>query len=102
MSVATPQILATLGSSIIFKFLQKPRGTPGDHSIAIVLACGGISTLVAAFLTSRIKDEVEIPEELAYQAVEEGRGGAETERRRRSVSRERSLVRSESYGGLEY
>jgi solute carrier family 45 protein 1/2/4 len=101
MSIATPQILATVGSSIIFKFFQKPRGTPGDHSIAIVLACGGISTLVAAFLTSRIKDEVEIPEELAYQAVEEGRGRAESERRR-SVSRERSLVRSESYGGLEY
>jgi len=102
MSVATPQILATVGSSIIFKFFQKPRGTPGDHSIAIVLACGGISTLVAAFLTSRIKDEVELPEEFAYQAVEEGRGRAETERRRRSISRERSLVRSESYGGLEY
>jgi len=29
MAVAAPQILATIGSSIIFKFLQKPRGTPG-------------------------------------------------------------------------
>ncbi|TVY65713.1 General alpha-glucoside permease, partial [Lachnellula suecica] len=51
MSISTPQILATIGSSIIFKFLQKPRGTPGDRSISVVLACGGLSTLVAAFLT---------------------------------------------------
>jgi solute carrier family 45 protein 1/2/4 len=69
MSVSSPQIFATVGSSIIFKFLQKPRGTPGDHSIAVVLAAGGLSTLVAAFLTSRIQDEVEIPEGVV---VEEG------------------------------
>ncbi|KAH8663598.1 hypothetical protein BGZ60DRAFT_411698 [Tricladium varicosporioides] len=93
MSIAAPQILATIGSSILFKFLQKPRGTPGDRSIAVVLACGGISTLVAAFLTSRIKDEVEIPEE---GAVEEARGEGDRE------ERERMLVRSGSFGGLEY
>lgn len=91
MSIATPQILATVGSSIMFKFLQKPRGTPGDHSIAYVLAVGGLSTLVAAFLTSRIKDEVDIPDTL----VEEG-----SERRRRSS--EGALVRSQSFGALQY
>lgn len=92
MAIATPQILATIGSSIIFKFLQKPRGVPGDRSISVVLAAGGISTLVAAYLTSRIKDEVQIPEGL----VEEGH----TARPRRSE--ERGLVRSQSVSGLEY
>jgi solute carrier family 45 protein 1/2/4 len=95
MSIATPQILATIGSSIIFKFLQKPRGTPGDRSIAVVLAAGGVSTLVAAYLTSRIKDEVELPGEVV--PTEEP-----TREERRSLSRERGLVRSGSYTGLEY
>jgi solute carrier family 45 protein 1/2/4 len=95
MAIASPQILATFGSSIIFKFLQKPRGTPGDRSIAVVLAAGGLFTLVAAFLTSRIKDEVELPEE-----IDGGRGRSNEigESRRRS----QSLVRSHSYTGLEY
>jgi solute carrier family 45, member 1/2/4 len=95
MAIAAPQILATIGSSIIFKFLQKPRGTPGDRSIAVVLAAGGISTLVAAWLTSRIKDEVELPGEMV--PTEEP-----TREERRSLSRERGLVRSGSYVGLEY
>lgn len=93
MAIATPQIIATVGSSIIFKFFQKPRGTPGDHSISIVMACGGVSTLVAAYLTSRIKDEVEIPESL----VEEGHAA-----RPRRSEEGRSLIRSQSFGGLEY
>ncbi|QSZ34728.1 hypothetical protein DSL72_007583 [Monilinia vaccinii-corymbosi] len=63
MSVAAPQILATLGSSLIFNFMQKPRGTPGDRSFSVVMAAGGISTLFAAYLTSRIKDEIKIPGE---------------------------------------
>ncbi len=95
MSIAAPQILATVGSSILFKFLQKPRGTPGDRSIAVVLAAGGISTLVAAYLTSRIKDEVDLPAEAI--PTEEP-----TREERRSLSRERGLVRSGSYTGLEY
>jgi solute carrier family 45 protein 1/2/4 len=70
MAIACPQILATLGSSLIFKFFQKPRGTPGDHSIAIVMACGGIATLGAAYLTSQIKDVVDVQEEF----IEEGQG----------------------------
>lgn len=92
MAIATPQILATIGSSIMFKFLQKPRGTPGDHSIAYVLAAGGLFTLIAAYLTSRIKDEVEIPAGLVEEGVED--------RRRRSS--EGALVRSQSFGPLQY
>lgn len=104
MAIAAPQIVATIGSSIIFKFLQKPRGTPGDRSISVVLAAGGVSTLVAAWLTSRIKDEVELPD------VEGGISGGESETEnvmRRSEeglrrSRSRSLVRSGSFGGVNY
>lgn len=43
--------------------MQKPRGIPGDRSFAVVMAAGGICTLFAAYLTSRIKDEIEIPGE---------------------------------------
>ncbi|KAM3068832.1 hypothetical protein ACMFMG_010994 [Clarireedia jacksonii] len=82
MSVAAPQTIATLGSSLIFKFFQKPRGVPGDKSFPIVMAAGGVSTLVAAYLTSRIKDEIEVPGE----AAEEGR----STRPRRSI--ENSLI----------
>ena len=93
MAIATPQIIATIGSSIIFKFLQKPRGTPGDRSISIVMAAGGLSTLVAAYLTSRIKDEVEFSE-----GVEEGH----SERRPRRSGEGRGLIRGHSFSGLEY
>ncbi|KAG4427781.1 hypothetical protein IFR05_016735 [Cadophora sp. M221] len=95
MAIASPQILATIASSIIFKFLQKPRGTPGDRSISVVLAAGGLSTLVAAWLTSRIKDEVELPEELMGE-------GRQTREQRRSMSQERGLIRSRSNTGLNY
>ncbi|EHL01164.1 putative General alpha-glucoside permease [Glarea lozoyensis 74030] len=90
MSIAAPQIIATLASSAVFHFMQKPRGTPGDHSFAVVLAGGGLSTLVAAFLTSRIRDEVELPEE---GVVEEARIDGESAR---------MLVRRGSMSGLEY
>lgn len=63
MSVSAPQIIANIGSSLIFKIWQKPRGTPGDHSIAIVLALGGLFALVSAFFVLRIKDDVSVPPE---------------------------------------
>jgi len=59
---------------------------------------GGVSTLVAAFLTARIKDEVEIPEVMA----EEGSERVVSRASRRSMSQERGMVRSESYSGLQY
>lgn len=49
MAIAAPQILANVGSSIIFKIWQKPRGTPGDNSLAFVLAIGGLFVLASAF-----------------------------------------------------
>ncbi|CAL3964670.1 hypothetical protein PZA11_002378 [Diplocarpon coronariae] len=93
MAIATPQILATLGSSAMFWFLQKPRGTPGDRSYAAVLAAGGLFALVAAYLASQIKDEVELSEEASLGASRE---------MRRSMSQERGLIRNRSYTGLNY
>lgn len=93
MAIASPQIIATVGSSIIFKFLQKPRGVPGDRSYSVVLAAGGICTLVAAWLTSRIKDEVPLPTpEEDYRPA--------TAEERRSLTQERNLVRSHSYSHI--
>ncbi|KAL2255468.1 hypothetical protein VTK26DRAFT_3289 [Humicola hyalothermophila] len=57
MAIAAPQIIATVVSSIIFRLFQKPRGVPGDHSIAIVLALGGVTVLVSALFIHRIRDE---------------------------------------------
>ncbi|THX73331.1 hypothetical protein D6D04_08581 [Aureobasidium pullulans] len=59
VAIAAPQVIATLVSSAIFKALQKPRGTPGDDSVAWVLRFGGLAALVAAYLTSRITEEGE-------------------------------------------
>ncbi|KAG6304646.1 hypothetical protein E4U45_001323 [Claviceps purpurea] len=56
MAIAVPQMIATLGSSLVFKLIQKPRGTPGDHSFATVMALGGISVLVACVFALKIDD----------------------------------------------
>ncbi|KAG6036705.1 hypothetical protein E4U40_000365 [Claviceps sp. LM458 group G5] len=56
MAIAVPQMIATLGSSLVFKLIQKPRGTPGDHSFATVMALGGISVLVACLFALKIDD----------------------------------------------
>ena len=60
VAIAAPQVIATLVSSAIFKALQKPRGTPGDDSVAWVLRFGGVAALIAAYLSTKIEDsEVE-------------------------------------------
>jgi solute carrier family 45, member 1/2/4 len=71
MAIAAPQILANVGSSIIFKIWQKPRGTPGDHSFAIVLALGGICVLASSFFVLRIKDD----STAAADAIKDVEGG---------------------------
>ncbi len=126
MAIAAPQIIATVVSSVIFRFFQKPRGVPGDHSIAIVLALGGITVLVSAWFIHRIRDDPGSPGD-AMGAVEGdveggsvsgesgGSGGGSGSRpstirsRSRSVERmpraslERAaLVRNSSFGGAEY
>ncbi|KAK2592882.1 hypothetical protein QQS21_009414 [Conoideocrella luteorostrata] len=57
MAIAIPQMVATLGSSVVFKIVQKPRGTPGDHSFAIVMALGGIFVLGSCIFAIQIKDD---------------------------------------------
>lgn len=57
VAIASPQVIATLGSSLIFRALQKPRGTPGDRSMPVVMAVGGLFALVAAFMASRLAEE---------------------------------------------
>src|SRR5271156_2082612 len=59
VAVSTPQILATLISSVVFKVLQKPRGVPGDTSLGWVLRIGGVAALIATYFTSRLGDGFE-------------------------------------------
>jgi len=77
MAIAVPQILATVGSSIIFKFLQKPRGTPGDHSMAVVMALGGGFVLLSCFFAASVRDRPpELPEEVVVEEQLEAPGSA--------------------------
>jgi solute carrier family 45 protein 1/2/4 len=59
VAVSAPQVIATLISSAIFKWLSKPRGTPGDESVAWCMRFGGICALVAAWLTMRVGEDKE-------------------------------------------
>jgi solute carrier family 45 protein 1/2/4 len=68
VAIAAPQVIATLASSLIFKMLQKPRGTPGDNSVAWVLRFGGCCAIVAAWLTLRVHEEKEDAELAAADA----------------------------------
>jgi solute carrier family 45 protein 1/2/4 len=63
VAIAAPQVIATLVSSVIFRILQKPRGSPGDNSVAWVLRFGGCCAVVAAWLTLRVKEESELLED---------------------------------------
>ncbi len=57
VAIASPQIIATLVSSAIFKLAQKERGVPGDDSVGWVLRFGGLAALVAAYMTKRVGEE---------------------------------------------
>lgn len=59
VAVASPQIVATLVSSAIFKLAQKQRGEPYDTSVGWVLRFGGLAALVAAVFTWRIREDAE-------------------------------------------
>jgi solute carrier family 45 protein 1/2/4 len=63
VAIAAPQVIATLVSAIMFKLLQKPRGTAGDTSVAWVLRFGGVCALVAAWLTLQVNEEKEEEDE---------------------------------------
>lgn len=57
VAISAPQVLSTLISSLIFRIAAKPRGTPGDESVAWCLRFGGICAVVAAWLTTRVGEE---------------------------------------------
>lgn len=59
VAISAPQVLATLISSIIFKIAARPRGAPGDESVAWCLRFGGLCALGAAWLTLRMGEENE-------------------------------------------
>ncbi|KAK4189551.1 major facilitator superfamily domain-containing protein [Podospora australis] len=111
MAIAAPQIIATVVSSIIFHYFQKPRGEPGDHSIAIVLALGGITVFISAWFIHRIRDDPDTPTDI-MSAVEDGeplsrpstaRSRARSHEQLPRASLERAtLVRNKSFGGMEY
>lgn len=115
MAIAAPQIIATVGSSIIFKIWQKPRGTPGDHSIAVVLALGGACVLVSSFFVAQIQDDPSLPAD-AMADVEQGEQGEASyqppnlsharkssfEQRNRATQGRATLTRNKSFGGMEY
>lgn len=102
MAIAAPQMIATLGSSIIFRIWQKPRGTPGDHSMSIVFALGGIFVLVSSFFLLGMKDGGSMPSDLVTGLEE---GDHESGRRMSTSSRrsqdQAALVRNRSFGGAE-
>jgi solute carrier family 45 protein 1/2/4 len=57
VAIASPQIIATLVSSAIFKLAQRDRGVAGDDSVGWVLRFGGCAALIAAYMTTRVGEE---------------------------------------------
>ena len=57
VSISAPQVLSTVISSLIFRIAAKPRGMPGDESVAWCLRFGGVCAIVAAWLTTRVEEE---------------------------------------------
>lgn len=111
MAIAAPQFISTFGSSIIFRFAQKPRGVPGDRSISIVFALGGFFVLGAAWFIHKIQDSPPLPAD-AIAVAEDGvvaqhlgSSGGVTNKSRdtpRSSMDRASLARSSSFSGVEY
>lgn len=100
VSIAAPQVLATLGSSLIFKFLQKPRGTPGDMSMPASLAAGGIFAFIAAYMASRLAEDGPIEGLEAARGLAARSGGrreTNASQNRRSLSRSRSFETGLTY-----
>lgn len=74
VAISAPQILATLISSAIFHFTQKPRGAADDDSVGWVMRASGLAALMAAYFTFRVGEQRQNDGGGMYQIVEEGRG----------------------------
>jgi solute carrier family 45 protein 1/2/4 len=57
VSISAPQIVSTLAGSLLFSAIQKPRGAPGDESVAWFFRLSGLVALAAAWLTRRVEEE---------------------------------------------
>ena len=53
-AISIPQIIAALGSSVIFR-LSEGHGSFEVHGIALVLRASGVAALVAAYLAMRLR-----------------------------------------------
>ena len=62
VAIAAPQIIATLGSSFVFRLLQKGRGESGDDSVGWVLRLGGLAALAAAWMATKVAEEGKMDE----------------------------------------
>ena len=109
MSIAAPQIIANVGSSLIFKIWQKPRGTPGDRSIAFVLAIGGLFVLASAFFVGEIKDDalptLGFADDEEHGVIGDGNRVGNTTQRQTGgqgdeTSGEPARARARSFGGM--
>jgi solute carrier family 45 protein 1/2/4 len=76
VAVSAPQVIATLVSSLIFKIMARPRGVPGDNSVAWCLRFGGLCAIVAAFLTARLGEDGIITRSSRRRRSERSSGGA--------------------------
>jgi solute carrier family 45 protein 1/2/4 len=59
VAISAPQVIATVFGSVLFKWLQKPRGAPGDESVAWFFRVGGLCALCAAYLTTKVGEEAD-------------------------------------------
>jgi solute carrier family 45 protein 1/2/4 len=57
VAISAPQVIATVVGSVLFKWLQKERGEPGDESVAWFFRLGGLCALYAAWLTRQVGEE---------------------------------------------
>ena len=104
MAISAPQILATVGSSIVFKIWQKPRGTPGDHSMAIVLALGGVFVLFSTYFVLKIKESTSaLAPGMTLDAEQGGSAlsGPSSHMGPGTNHEGGTLVRNRSFGGLQ-
>ena len=58
VAIAAPQVVSAVLSSMIFRMLEKPRGTEGDESVAWVFRMGGLFAVFAALLAFRVREGV--------------------------------------------
>ena len=57
VAIAAPQVVSAILSSVVFRMLEKPRGTAGDESVAWAFRMGGLFAIAAAILAFRVREK---------------------------------------------